>query len=131
MSDFRNYLKEQQQDPVFRRAWEARTAMMLRKGACIENLYDANLTNEELERIEYLVEHPEEAEAILQEYAQDDDSEDDALLAAFVARAAEVEGAQLLAEYEAAKARGEVPEIPEELDLKCRDLIRKCFGGAQ
>lgn len=59
-------------------------------------------------------------EALIREY-------EDAALALILNDYAEQEGNRLLAEFEAAKARGDVPAVPEELDQKCRDLIRRTY----
>ena len=38
---------------------------------------------------------------------------------------------KILTEYEEAKQNGTMPEMPEELDAKCRDLIDETFGCAR
>lgn len=38
---------------------------------------------------------------------------------------------KILKEYEEAKQNGTLPEMPEELDEKCRDLIDEAFGSAR
>ena len=38
---------------------------------------------------------------------------------------------KILKEYEEAKQNGTLPEMPEELDAKCRDLIDEAFGSAR
>ena len=50
---------------------------------------------------------------------------DDAAFALLMDEYAETEGARLMAEFEAAQAAGQVPEIPLELDEQCRRMIRR------
>ena len=50
---------------------------------------------------------------------------DDAAFALLMDEYAEEEGARLMAEFEAAQAAGQVPEIPIELDEQCRRMIRR------
>ena len=38
---------------------------------------------------------------------------------------------KILKEYEEAKQNGTLPEMPEELEAKCRDLIDEAFGSAR
>ena len=38
---------------------------------------------------------------------------------------------KILKEYEEAKHKGTLPEMPEELEAKCRDLIDEAFGSAR
>lgn len=52
---------------------------------------------------------------------------EDAAFALMMSNYAEQEGNRLLQEFEEAKARGEVPAVPEELDKKCRQLIHKAY----
>ena len=52
---------------------------------------------------------------------------EDAAFALMMSNYAEQEGNRLLQEFEEAKARGEVPAVPEELDKKCRKLIHKAY----
>lgn len=56
---------------------------------------------------------------------------EDAALSLMMDRYANDDGARLLQEFEEAKARGEVPEIPPELDAKCRKLIDETFAKEQ
>ena len=41
---------------------------------------------------------------------------------------AQAEGERLLREFEEAERNGELPEMPEELDRKCRNLIETSFA---
>ena len=50
---------------------------------------------------------------------------DDAAFALLMDEYAETEGARLMAEFEAAQAAGQVPEMPAELDEQCRRMIRR------
>ena len=50
---------------------------------------------------------------------------DDAAFALLMDEYAEEEGARLMAEFEAAQAAGQVPEMPQELDEQCRRMIRR------
>ena len=50
---------------------------------------------------------------------------DDAAFALLMDEYAEEEGARLMAEFEAAQAAGQVPEMPRELDEQCRRMIRR------
>lgn len=50
---------------------------------------------------------------------------DDAAFALLMDEYAETEGARLMAEFEAAQAAGQVPEMPQELDEQCRRMIRR------
>ena len=50
---------------------------------------------------------------------------DDAAFALLMDEYAETEGARLMAEFEAAQAAGQVPDIPIELDEQCRRMIRR------
>lgn len=50
---------------------------------------------------------------------------EDAYFALLLNRYAESEGKKQQEEYEKAAARNELPPVPEDLDAKCRDLIRK------
>ena len=50
---------------------------------------------------------------------------DDAAFALLMDEYAEEEGARLMAEFEAAQAAGQVPEMPAELDEQCRRMIRR------
>lgn len=52
---------------------------------------------------------------------------EDAALALMMSEYAEQEGNRLLQEFEEAKARGDVPAVPAELDEKCRNLIHKAY----
>jgi hypothetical protein len=51
------------------------------------------------------------------------------VLALLLNEHAEQQGEELLLEFEEACARGEVPEVPFELDQKCRQLIDKKKKG--
>lgn len=53
------------------------------------------------------------------------DQYEDAALQLLMDEYAEAEGKLLLEEFEAAEKRGEVGEIPEELDQKCKQIIHK------
>ena len=50
---------------------------------------------------------------------------DDAAFALLMDEYAEEEGARLMAEFEAAQAAGQVPQMPAELDEQCRRMIRR------
>ena len=50
---------------------------------------------------------------------------DDAAFALLMDEYAEEEGARLMAEFEAAQAAGQVPQMPQELDEQCRRMIRR------
>lgn len=50
---------------------------------------------------------------------------DDAAFALLMDEYAETEGARLMAEFEAAQAAGQVPQMPAELDEQCRRMIRR------
>ena len=50
---------------------------------------------------------------------------DDAAFALLMDEYAETEGARLMAEFEAAQAAGQVPQMPQELDEQCRRMIRR------
>lgn len=50
---------------------------------------------------------------------------DDAAFALLMDEYAEEEGARLMAEFEAAQAAGQVPQMPPELDEQCRRMIRR------
>ncbi|MBR5529851.1 MAG: DUF4367 domain-containing protein [Oscillospiraceae bacterium] len=50
---------------------------------------------------------------------------DDAAFALLMDEYAEEEGARLMAEFEAAQAAGQVPEMPQTLDEQCRRMIRR------
>lgn len=52
---------------------------------------------------------------------------EDASFALMMSNYAEQEGNRLLQEFDEAKARGEVPPVPAELDAKCRKLIHKAY----
>ena len=56
---------------------------------------------------------------------------DEALVALIMDEYAEVEGAMLLEEFEEADARGEVPEVPADLDAACRKMIHNHFAKKQ
>lgn len=53
---------------------------------------------------------------------------EDALMALLMDEYAEANGAQLLKEYEEEERSGAIPDIPEALDKKCRDLIRRSYA---
>lgn len=53
---------------------------------------------------------------------------EDALFTMLMDEYAQANGEKLLEEFQAAEARGEVPDIPEELDKKCRGMIRQRFA---
>lgn len=50
---------------------------------------------------------------------------DDAAFALLMDEYAEEEGARLMAEFEAAQAAGQVPQMPAELNERCRRMIRR------
>lgn len=50
---------------------------------------------------------------------------DDAAFALLMDEYTEEEGARLMAEFEAAQAAGQVPQMPAELDEQCRRMIRR------
>lgn len=52
---------------------------------------------------------------------------EDAAFALLMSEYAEQEGKRLLKEFEEAKAKGEVPEVPAALDAKCRKMIRQAY----
>ncbi len=52
---------------------------------------------------------------------------EDAAFALMMSNYAEQEGNRLLQKFEEAKARGEVPAVPVELDAKCRKLIHNAY----
>ena len=52
---------------------------------------------------------------------------EDAAFELLMSEYAEQEGNRLLREFEEAKARGEVPEIPAALDARCRRMIRHAY----
>ena len=56
------------------------------------------------------------------------DADEEAVLKRLMAEYAEEEGARLWREFEEAQARGEVPEMSEELDRKCLRLIEQEFA---
>lgn len=56
---------------------------------------------------------------------------DEALVALLMDEYAEAEGAMLLKEFEEADARGEVPEVPADLDAACRKMIHNHFAKKQ
>ena len=53
---------------------------------------------------------------------------DDAVIALLMDEYAEQEGNRLLREYEEALANGEVPEVPAELDARCRKTIQQAYS---
>lgn len=55
------------------------------------------------------------------------DQYEDAALQLLMDEYAEAEGERLLKEFEEADRRGEVEDIPEELDQKCRQIIHRSF----
>lgn len=57
------------------------------------------------------------------------DQYEDAALQLLMDEYAEVEGEALLKEFEEAERRGEVEDIPEELDQKCRQIIHRSFAA--
>lgn len=65
MSDFQDYLKEQLKDPEFRAMWEAYREMIVRQTDGSMTLSGMQLTEEDKERIRYLVEHPDEHDKML------------------------------------------------------------------
>lgn len=65
MSDFQKYLTEQLKDPEFRQLWEARTEMIVKQTDGNMTLSGMPLTDEDKERIRYLIEHPDEMDAML------------------------------------------------------------------
>ena len=52
---------------------------------------------------------------------------EDAAFALLMSAYAEQEGNRLLREFEEAKAKGEVPEVPAALDARCRKIIRQAY----
>ena len=52
---------------------------------------------------------------------------EDAAFALLMSEYAEQEGNRLLREFEEAKAKGKVPEVPATLDAKCRKMIRQAY----
>lgn len=52
---------------------------------------------------------------------------EDAVLALLMDEYAEAEGAQLLREFEELEAKGAIPELPAELDKKCKKIIDSAF----
>lgn len=65
MSDFQKYLAEQLKDPEFRELWEARREMIVRQTSGSMALSGMELTEEDHDRIRYLIEHPDEMDAML------------------------------------------------------------------
>lgn len=57
------------------------------------------------------------------------DQYEDAVLQLLMDEYAEAEGEALLKEFEEAERRGEVEDIPEELDQKCRQIIHRSFAA--
>ena len=57
------------------------------------------------------------------------DQYEDAALQLLMDEYAEAEGERLLKEFEEAERRGEVEDIPEELDQKCRQIIHSSFAA--
>lgn len=53
---------------------------------------------------------------------------EEARMKLLMAKYAEEEGDRLWQEFEEAKKNGEVPEVPEELDQKCRKIIHDAFA---
>lgn len=53
---------------------------------------------------------------------------EDAILTRLMAEYAEQEGARLWREFEEAQSRGEVPQMPERTDRKCRRRIEAEFS---
>lgn len=53
---------------------------------------------------------------------------EEARMKLLMAKYAEEEGDRLWQEFEEAKKNGEVPEVPEELDQKCRKIIHGAFA---
>lgn len=56
---------------------------------------------------------------------------DDAAFALMMDECAENEGAAFLAEFQAAAAAGELPELPEDIDRSCRDAIKREYAGRE
>ena len=56
---------------------------------------------------------------------------EDALFALMLDQYAEEEGNRLLKEFEDAKARNDLPEVPADLDAKCRALIKKAYKNSR
>ena len=56
------------------------------------------------------------------------DQYEDALMALLMDEYAELNGAQLLKEYEEADRSGTIPDMPEALDKKCRNLIQRSYA---
>lgn len=55
------------------------------------------------------------------------DQYEDAFMALLMNEYAELNGARLLEEYEEAERSGAISEVPEALDQKCRELIRRAY----
>lgn len=70
MSDFQKYLAEQLKDPEFRQLWEARKERIVRQTAGSMALSGLDLTEEDKDRIRYLIDHPDEMDAMLEELIQ-------------------------------------------------------------
>lgn len=70
MSDFQEYLSEQLKDPEFRQLWEARRERIVRQTAGSMALSGLDLTEEDKDRIRYLIDHPDEMDAMLEELIQ-------------------------------------------------------------
>lgn len=57
------------------------------------------------------------------------DQYEDAALQLLMDEYAEAEGEQLLKEFQEAEKRGEVEDIPEKLDQKCKQIIHRSFAA--
>ena len=66
MSDFQNFLAEQLQDPEFRQLWETRNEAIFQRTAGSMALSGMELTEEDRARILYLLEHPDELDAMME-----------------------------------------------------------------
>ena len=62
---FRDYLNEQLEDPEFREFWEARNEAIFRHTVGTMTLSDMPLTQEDEDRIRYILENPEELDAMV------------------------------------------------------------------
>jgi len=67
VSDFKKFLQEQMKDPDFQKFWEARNEMILQRTACTMALSEMELTDEDKARVLYVLEHPEEFDAVFAE----------------------------------------------------------------
>ena len=63
----------------------------------------------------------------IEEIERDLEISSEASLASLMAEYAEGKGRELMAEFEAAMANGDVPEVPEALDRKCQEIIAQAL----